>query len=792
MSKATAALLFLFFIPLGLLQDRSGGENPPVGNGSPQAGKAEPTPAPSSPHQIVSRIYGVFDVFQFGEPAGNAEVRLDPYGPTPENRLVYRSMLSFEAGAAAGLERLKYKISYKVIAEISETHELRRLEFEGEAVDGPFRILFDATKDSSSVEILRKGETVRAPVPADAELAIVPEVGFLKIAQRTGLAQQKTLRFALWIPGMGSDRLQIVEFLQGAQVPRRYADLSFHAYRYSTNKATSPAEYNPHEYHVDPSGRVVEWTTADQVNCRLSREVQYIRATKPIRTWYRAIYNDPQTQEERHIGWARTQYTPVPGGGWDVEIERQVTVTAFEAVRQSREMIRARLTPELKIGRLNYRREFAGRETVGEYDGIDPKIKWYVGGTLVQETEIPRDQEFAGTLEMGLFRLTQAQEFLRAQEFMLVLLVPETRELKPVVITLNGVGIRRYLGADVYTLWTQVTVDLAPVADVYLDRFGRPLEISLREDYEFEKTKLRREGVKYLAVPDRSMAVVQRGGGPAPPPSGLDIFASRKLFRKPKASEIALQQVRTAFHDVQRQSVLLDSLVTFQEWERVAELLPDLIAASERLNQQVEDYRSKLLADERQDLRVAVWVQRAQEWINKITQAIPKEIRLERQFRESLLRFDQALTSGRLEEAEAIATTIDKLLLDPILREQVRDDWKRQWDPRRATLATAVLRRNLENLPATVSVIALEKDHLLHPVRVRVGPFGAVLDLRDTLKIPKVRGFAIMRLGDKPQDIYQIGDELEVSGMKLRIQAIERDFVTLAVGQLTREVRLER
>jgi hypothetical protein len=768
--------------------------------------QGEAPPRPRQPGEgpellnLNSKLSGVYNITRFDKKLGNCSVLIDPYygqsQPTRTDEASYRHNLNFaDTFQEGGVDR-PFNITSETNARLSRgaKSEVTYFEFRYEFAGNVLKASYDAVRTPG--QVLKEVNGVITPAKlepaAGTILAFTPELGFMQLVQNKLLYQDTKFKFLLVLP---SDKELVVKELQMRVIgpeERRYTDQLMSVYHLvvdDTKENPLPEFFSIRHFYIDGYGRVLEYSTVDETRIFLATETQFTKVDRPLETWYKNIYVIPQNQEERHIGWFSSNIE-LRAEGLKYKAERILKRVMLEVIRDHQESWEIVLTPAYQIESLAYTRSFAGSGIKAEYKAQTKKVLYStLDGKPVSEAEVPPEQSFYGTIDLAMFILVQKEELLKANIHSAVVIDPDNRTVVPISISQKGVSRRDYLDAKFYCLQTQIMVDEEVRAEIYLDKYGRALELSWKEKYkEGGGGEQVRDGLRTIVTKNHLTAM---GGAKEPTPPSVFL---NPMTRKSTTVEVLphvqkFQELERSYTAMRKVWEPIDRAIKTQNPTEVEELFPRLKEAFEKFLKTLGEYRGMLDAAKgiEEEARVPVWESSARKWYTDAEKRIDKSNAVLQQFNLILGRVIQAIKERKVDEAKKMVPEIGRLLESPDANPQARQSMANRWKPVLQALEDLEIEIKLDRVEFDIPAIAWEMDYVERPFGVKFDLFGSGLELAGQTKIARVRAACVIS-----NKFYREGDVIEAEGLKLTVSKIAKDKVTVKISRFTKEFPMRR
>lgn len=753
-------------------------------------GQDKRPPQPGQPSDFLglnSKLSATYSITKFDKKLGGANVLIDPYYGQRQNpksdEVSYKQILTFEETMMEGGNERIFNLSSETSARFNDKWDLTSFVFEYRFAGEVYKAAYEPEKQAE-VFIEKKGQAnpvKLAPSAKEVLVGFTPEICFLQLVQTKRLQGDTRHKFLLVLPADRDMVLQEVQFRSLGPETRRYADRLINVHHFIVEEP--PEFFSLRHFYVDGYGRLLEYTTSDETRVFLSSETQFTRCDKELDTWYKLIYVIPQNQDERHIGWFNSTLTP-DANGLTYKAERILKRTFLEVVRDFRETWNIALTPTYQVEKMTYTRSFATTELKAEYNAQTRKVTYVLNDGAESSVEVPPERNFYGTVDLAAFVLAQKEELLKANLHSATVLDPDSRNVSTVSIALKGAVLRDYLEGRVYTLQTQVAVEDEVRAEIYLDKYGRAMEVSLKERQNMQGRDIIRDGLRTIVT--RS-SLTAKGGAkePTPPSVFSNPFSRKTLETTVPPWQRKLEELERGYSALNKLWQKMQDAIKTGNKPEIRELYPKVKEALERFHILLADYSKEVerqTGDVEVDGRVPLWEEQAKKIAVELEGVIDKGEAVETQFKALLEKVVGLLKQNKLTDAQNLVDDIEAIIDHPDAPPPMRQRMLKQWEPVKAWMTDLEIEIRLSRVNFEIPAIAWELDNIERPVRVRFDLFGSGLDYKDTIKVARVRAYAVMN-----NKIYREGDTVEAEGLKLTVSRIEKDKVTVKVGRFVKE-----
>jgi len=749
-----------------------------------------PQPGQSSEFLALnSKLSATYGITKFDKKLGGANVLIDPYYGARQNpktnETSYKQILTFEETMAEGTKERIFNLSAETSARFNAKWELTSFVYEYRFAGEIYKASYDSEKQGETIFIEKKGQAnpvKLSPSAKDVLIGFTPEICFLQLVQTKRLLGDTRHKFLLVLPADRDMVLQEVQFRSLGPETRRYADRLINVYHFIVEEP--PEFFSVRHFYVDGYGRLLEYTTSDETRVFLSSETQFTRCEKELDTWYKMIYVIPQNQDERHIGWFNSTLTP-DANGLTYKAERVLKRTFLEVVRDFRETWVITLTPTYQVEKLVYTRSFATTELKAEYNAQTRKVTYSMNDGAENSVEVPPERNFYGSVDLAAFVLAQKEELLKANLHSATVLDPESRNISTVSIALKGAVLRDYLEGRVYTLQTQVSVEDEVRAEIYLDKYGRAMEVSLKEKFLQQGREITRDGLRTIVT--RS-SLTARGGAkePTPPSVFSNPFSRKTLATVVPPWQRKLEDLERGYGGLNKLWARMQDAIKTGEKTQIKELYPKVKEALDRFQVLMVDYTKEVERQSDRDIdvdaRVPLWEEQGKKIAIELENVIDKGEAVETQFKAMLEKIVALLKINKLNEAQDLVDDIEAIIDHPDAPPPMRARMLKQWEPVKNWMTDLEIEVRLNRVNFDITAIAWELDNIERPIHVRFDLFGSGLDFKDRIKVARVRAYAVLS-----NKIYREGDIVEAEGLKLTVSRIDKDKVTVKVGRFVKE-----
>jgi hypothetical protein len=404
---------------------------------------------------LNAKLSSAYVVSRFDKKLGTAGGQIDPYG----GGVAVTHVVKFAGPDAADKKARIYNVQSRLSATLSSDWSVESLSYEYRFGDDVFSATY---KPGSALVLAKNGEARTVDIRSKALLALTPEIGFLQLAQLKRLNESKH-RLLLVLPTDREFVLREVTFRVVGPETRRYADQLMPVTHLTVDDP--PEFFSLRDFYIDAYGRLVEWTALDHTRLALASETQFTRLAKPVESWYKAVRVVPHNQAERAIGFSRSVIDPA---SLSFASERSLKRVVLDVVGESTESWKANLTKHWQIESFSYR----GPRITAEYQSHSRRLVY--NGNQAVDVEAP----FLGTLELAGLVLAQREELLASKIHRIAILDPDSLGVRNVTLVVRGPTRKDYFVPNVYVVHVLVAIGKDIVADLYLDKYGRALDIA--------------------------------------------------------------------------------------------------------------------------------------------------------------------------------------------------------------------------------------------------------------------------------------------------------------------------
>lgn len=722
------------------------------------------------PRKISSKFESWYTVRQDERHLGSVQVLLNPYerGPDGTEEVSYIQRLTIDLpgpeGKGAGV-----RIHQQVVATLTRDFDLKTFELRYQFLGRHHRATYDAERNEILLEVVGEGQPRRIPLGKVENPYLHPEIALMILAQKGELLRE-THTLSLLVFKEKELALEPIKLKVEGSETRRYMDRLVDVIRLSVDDP--PPFYNIRHIWIDVYGRVMEYRTSTGIRVQIARDAQFTRLENQVETWYAAAVTD--LKQEVHVGWAMSRLKRLPLG-FEYTWESRGRVGMFDAVLSEVQEHHVRLSNNFETQQATFRRTFSHLEWSAEYRG-GRTVEYTDPAGRKRTARLGPEEKFYPTLDLAVMALAQREDLLKAGIHNVVLLDPAAMGVLRVQISVLKVVRRIYLGEPFFVLHIRATAEKRPPVHVYVDKYGRPLEISVHQ------------GLRYIAVRGEEQAK-GRLKEPLPPAEARDPTEPQLTEEGPP---------REKYEDIRREveAVYLEIRETFETMnenrqdERLLErLLPKFTRSVESFNRLLQKLVDKFPDDVERDPQIKVWGDLVSGWEELVKGVIvPKENVVVKRLQELSRGFVRAVANRDLEAARKIMGEVQAVESD---LQELGDEERKQWEARIARMKAQFRRLEIQvkmdAMVFDIPAIAWERRTHIHPVPFRIDLFGIGISQRESARLIVTRAYALI-----DGRIYREGDSLVKDGVKLTVFRIEKDTVTFAFQDLRKTVLMKK
>lgn len=730
-------------------------------------------PQPITVKKLNSKFEAWYTITEFDRHLGSAQLNIDPYGLGDSRDISYKQQLIFDVLAKEG-GIPGYRVEKRIESVLTSTYDVKTFELRFRFLGRHHVARYVPARREVEIEVVGEGVRESVNVANKPNPYLHPELGILILAQKGVLATKDSHELTLVVAEGDQLKLTTVRLKVAGGETRRYMNQLVTAIRLTVDDP--PASYNVADFWVDQTGRILEYVTQSHVRFQIAREAQFTRIEGKIDTWY--VGAMLVAQRETQVGFGRSTIDPkevIIEYRW--EHERKVGI--LDSVLRENVTVSAQLDKKYKMisGRYNWKFSHMWREAT--FDGRDQRLEYRDSFGQTKTLHLSREEKFFFTVDQALVSLAQSEELLKAGIHDVVVLEPENQGVLRVQLTVRGVLRREYLGTEVIALQIQGIGKEDRTWDLFADRYGRPLEIS------------ENPGVRFIAVAGEKEA---KGvlTAPLPPSVVVDPIRSKltlKTGNEPAASktfERRRQDLEAAYIDVRKTEERIQALIDAQQRIIAKRIVPEFRSAIEKFRRSLEGVQ-EFKDDLDRDPQIRVWADQVTVWERRIEEQFPPWETYIEQLRALQRQLIDELAKGNAEAVRETMKRIEELPRGEGFPEDVREQAHQMIDQARKLFRDFEARRKMEAMDFDINAIAWERKTIIHPVRILVDLFGAGIDRTEPVRVVLTRAYAVI-----DGRVYSEGDRLTKEGIELLISRIEKDKVSFAFGDLTKDVLLRK
>jgi len=743
-------------------------------------GQPPPPAKPQQPPEAVdirkmnSKFEAWYTITEFDRHLGSAQVNIDPYGSGEIRDVTYKQQLIFDVAAKeSGVPA--YRVQKDVDAVLTSGFDLKAFEFRFRFLGRHHVAKLDPDQKQVVIEVVGEGIKEKVALSSLENPYLSPELAIMILAQKMELGKKSLHKVSVVIPEGDQLKVVTIELKVVGEETRRYMNQLQKAIRLTLNDP--PANYNVTDFWVDQTGRILEYVTQSHVRFQIAREAQFTKIDGKVESWY--IGAMLIASRETQIGFGHSLLDPK-----DVSIEykweQERKVGILDAVLRENVSVSAQLSKayEMRSGRYDWKFSHMTREAV--YDGRDRRLDYKDSTGQTKTLHLGREDKFFLTIDQALVSLAQSEELLKAGIHDIVVMDPENLGVTRVQFTVRGVVRRDYLGDEVVALQIQGIGREERTWDIYVDRYGRPLEIS------------ENLGVRFIVVGGEKEA---KGALTAPlPPSVVVDPIKPKLTSKtpgeasgPRPFDRRRQDLEAAYIEVRKTQERIQALLEVGQRIIAKRLVPDFRASIEKFQrslESVQEFKDEL----ERDPQIRVWADQVTVWERLIEEKFPVHEAFMEELKAAERQLLDELSKGNAEGVKRVMDKIKQLKEKySQFTEEVQDQAKQIITRAEKLFRDFEARKKMEAMDFDINAIAWERKTVIHPVRIRVDLFGAGVDRTEPVRVILTRAYAVIDGG-----IYAEGDKLTKEGIELLVARIEKDKVTLSFGDLSKDVLLRK
>lgn len=738
---------------------------------------APPPPTPQKQPITVKRLNAKFEAWytitEFDRHLGSAQVNVDPYGQGDSRDVSYKQQLIFDMTAKdAGIPA--YRVEKRIESVLTAGYDLKSFELRFRFLGRHHVARYVPARKEVEIEVVGEGIRESVGVADKPNPYLHPELGILILAQKGVLATKDSHELTLVVAEGDQLKLATVVLKVAGEETRRYMNQLVAAIRLTVDNP--PPSYNVTDFWVDQTGRILEYVTRSHVRFQIAREAQFTRIEGKIDTWY--VGAMVVAQRETHVGFGRSTIEPKEVS-IDYRWEHERKVGILDSVLRENVTVSAQLDKKYKMlsGRYGWRFSHMWREAA--FDGRDQRLDYRDSFGQTKTVHLSREDKFFFTVDQALVSLAQSEELLKAGIHDVVLLDPENQGVVRIQLTVRGVLRREYLGMEVVALQVQGIGKEDRAWDLYADRYGRPLEIS------------ETLGVRFVIVPGEKEA---KGVLTAPlPPSAVGDPIRSKLTYKtgedrtaPRTFDRRRQDLEAAYIDVRKTEERIQALIDAQQKIIAKKVVPEFRTLIERFRRALEGVQ-EFKEDLDRDPQIRVWADQVTVWERRIEEQFPAWETYMEELQALQRQLIDELAKGNAETVRHIMKRIEELPRREEFPEDVREQAHRMIEQARKLFRDFEARRKMEAMDFDINAIAWERKTIIHPVRILVDLFGTGIDRTESVRVILTRAYAVI-----DGRVYSEGDRLTKEGIELLVSRIEKDKVSFAFGDLTKDVLLRK
>jgi hypothetical protein len=766
MSAARRPHLFVFLFA-GLLPLRA--QDPPNPPRPPQ-----PAAQAITVKKLNSKFEAWYTITEFDRHLGSAQVYIDPYGSGDARDLSYKQQLIFDVMAKEG-GIPGYRVEKRVEALLSSSYDVKNFELRFRFLGRHHVARLVPGRQEVEVEVVGEGVRETVSLADKPNPYLHPELGILILAQKGLLASKDIHDLTLVVADGDQLKVVTVRLKVSGEETRRYMNQLQKAIRLTVENP--PPNYNVSDFWVDQTGRILEYVTQSHVRFQIAREAQFTRIEGKVDTWY--VGAMLIAQRETQVGYGRSTIEPREVS-IDYRWEHERKVGILDSVLREKVSVTAQLDKKFKMlsGRYDWKFSHMGREAV--FDGRDQRLEYRDSFGQTKTLHLSREDKFFFTVDQALVSLAQSEELLRAGIHDVVLMDPETQGVARIQLTVRGVVRRDYLGSEVIALQVQGIGKEDRGWDIYVDRYGRPLEIS------------ENPGVRFIVVAGEKEAKGELTA-PLPPSVVVDPIRSKLTFKAaddptaPRTFDRRRQDLEASYIDVRKTEERIQALIDAGQKIIAKRIVPEFRGSIEKFRRALEGVQ-EFKDDLDRDPQIRVWADQVTVWERRIEEQFPawetfmEELRaLQRLLVDELTKGDAAAIRATMKRIEDLRGRQEDF------PEDVREQARQMIDQARKLFRDFEARRKMEAMDFDINAIAWERKTVIHPVRILVDLFGAGIDRTEPVRVVLTRAYAVI-----DGRVYSEGDRLTKEGIELAVSRIEKDKVSFTFGDLVKDVLLRK
>ncbi|HLG42854.1 MAG TPA: hypothetical protein VI643_05770 [Planctomycetota bacterium] len=740
----------------------------------PPPAKPQPPPEAVTIRKMNSKFEAWYTITEFDRHLGSAQVNIDPYGSGELRDVTYKQQLIFDVAAKeSGVPA--YRVQKDVDAVLTADFDLKAFEFRFRFLGRHHVAKLDPDQKQVVIEVVGEGIKEKVALSGLDNPFLSPELAVMILAQKGELGKKSLHKVSVVIPEGDQLKVVTIELKVVGEETRRYMNQLQKAIRLSLNDP--PSNYNVTDFWVDQTGRILEYVTQSHVRFQIAREAQFTKIDGKVESWY--VGAMLIASRETQIGFGHSLLDPK-----DVSIEykweQERKVGILDAVLRENVVVTAQLSKayEMRSGRYDWRFSHMTREAV--YDGRDRRLDYKDSTGQTKTLHLGREDKFFLTVDQALVSLAQSEELLKAGIHDIVVMDPENLGVTRVQFTVRGVVRREYLGDEVVALQIQGIGREERMWDIYVDRYGRPLEIS------------ENLGVRFIVVGGEKEA---KGAltAPLPPSIVIDPIKSKLTSKTPgeasgpRPFDRRRQDLEAAYIDVRKTQERIQALLEVGQRIIAKRLVPDFRGSIEKFQRSLESVQE--FKDELdRDPQIRVWADQVTVWERLIEEKFPVHEAYMEELKAAERQLLDELSKGNAEGVKRVMDKINQLKEKySQFAEEVQEQAKLILTRAEKLFRDFEARKKMEAMDFDINAIAWERKTAIHPVRIRVDLFGAGVDRTEPVRVVLTRAYAVIDGG-----IYAEGDKLTKEGIELLVSRIEKDKVTLSFGDLSKDVLLRK